>query len=420
MVGFAGNSAFWIALAFLMSAQAYGELMTVQAAVLLVVSAVTFRTHDLFFNLLTQQGYDHERAYGISRRSEIAAALLASVVVAIGAAAILLPKGQVAAFAITAGYAVLAALAANQGASIAELRQAHRGDIIARTDAMASVLWGLAALSAVFIGKLHPLLPLLLGAVPTFARSLLLARSARRFAPDRRAAAHLSKGEWTRVAQFLLGAQLTNFLKNGAVSIETVILAAFAPAPMVAMYRLARGVLGIALAALNVAYQRVYPALARATSELEFRAAVTSLERRSLLICVLTYPLSAITAFAYAWMKHDVGILQLELLTLGTFLASLPAAVQQGAFATLSLRGQHRSANLAYLIWFAVLGVGSVILLWVPRVEVFMAALIVAGLARLGYLRRCAHAPPGPAFSQESQPARESSDLAATKDASLP
>ena len=420
MVGFAGNSAFWLALAFLMSAQAYGELMTVQAAVLLVVSGLTFRTHDLFFNLLTQQARTPDQVYGITRRSELASAMLASAIVMVGAGAILLPHGQLVPFAITAGYAVLAAWGANQGAAIARLRQASRGDIIARTDVVASVLWGLAILAAIFLLRVHPLLPLLLGAAPPFARSCLLARSARRFAPDDGTKSHFTNQERRNVARFLLGAQLTNFLKNGAVSIETVILAAFAPPPLVAMYRVARGVLGIAVAALNVAYQRVYPVLARARSKAEFRAAVASLERRSLLICLVTYPLSAGTALAYAWLKPGVAILELELLTLATFVASLPAALQQGAFAILSLRGQHRSANLAYIVWFAVLGAGSSVLIWVPRIEVFMAALILAGLARFGYLRRCAHAAPGPIDPPAQPAAPEPPDPAATKGAFLP
>lgn len=392
MVGFAANSAFWLALAFLMGAQAYGELMTVQAAVLLVVSGATFRTHDLYFNLLAQHGQPHQRAYAIARGSELLAAAAATIVVCAGAAVLLLPEQRFDAFAIACSYALLAALGASQGAAIAELRHAHRGDIIARTDAVAAVMWGAAGVAAVFLERVNPLLPLLLGAAPTFGRSVLLARAARGLARPGVPLERIARGEVREVAGFLLGAQLTNFLKNGAVSIETVILAAFAPAPMVAMYRVARGVLGIAVAALNVAYQRVYPVLARAASAAEFRSAITGLERRSLAICLITYPLSAFTALLYAWMKHDVGIAALQLLTLGTFLASLPSALQQGAFAVLSLRGLHRAANTAYVLWFVVLGAGSALLLLYPRIEVFMAALILAGAARLAYLKHRARA----------------------------
>lgn len=388
MVGFAGSSAFWLLLAFLMTARGYGELMTAQAAVLLVVTALTFRTHDLFFNLVTQHGQPASQAYRAARTSELASAGLAAAIAASGAAFVLPRAGEPEGFAIVSGYALLAALGANQGAAIARLRHLQRGDVIARTDAVAAALWGAACLIALLLPRgAHAYAPLLVGATPPFARSILLARAARRLAPapDVDIAAPPPTGA---AARYLAGAQLTNFLKNGAVSIETVILASFASAPVVAMYRVARAVLGLGVAAINVAYQRTYPALVRAAGAADIRMAIAALERRSLGISLLTYPVSALTALAYAWLKPEVGIAALQLLTLGTFAASLPAALQQGAFAILSLRGEHRAANTAYVLWFAVLACGSAVLLWAPRLEVFVAALILAGAARLWYLRR--------------------------------
>jgi len=396
MAGYAASSAYWLALAFALSADAYGRMMTIQAAVLMVVSALTFRTHDLFFNLVTQHAQPPQRAYRIARRCEALAAALATVAISVGAAFVYAPEANLTALLGTMGFALLASVGANQGAAIGSLRQIGRGDVIARTEAVTAAAWGLACLSIVALRDAPVVVPLIVGAAPPSLRAILLAGRVRALS-WRQAAGPLAlqRSETKTLMRFLGGAQITNFLKNGAVSIETLILAAFASPAVVAMYRVARAALGATLAALNVAYQRAYPVLAKAGSVEQRRTAMTGLRRRSLAICLVTYPLAAALALGYALLKPGVGVVELQLLTAGTFLALVPAALQQGAFALLSLRGDHRSANTAYLLWFGVIGLGALLLTRWPAIEVFMAAIIAAALARLWYFAARARATSG-------------------------
>jgi O-antigen/teichoic acid export membrane protein len=401
MITFGGSSLYWLALAFALPTAAYGEMMTLQAAVLIVVMIFTFRTHDLFFNLIAQHGCPADVAYRRTLRIELTAGSVGAIVCTLTALA-LEPTGGGWRDAIgIAAFAFLASLAVIHGATIGKLRYLTRGDIISKTDLLTAVAWALACATVPFAHRQSAVLPLIIGSAPPATRTFALLIAVRRFLPQR---GSLAAGEAPvvevgskAVVQFLAGAQLTNFLKNASISIETLILAAFVTPAAVGMYRVARAVQGASNAAMNVSYQRIYPALARAKTPRETRQLETQLQKSSMLTCFLLYPVSAATALVYALLKPNVGIIELQLITLGSFLALLPAAVQQSSFATLSLAGDHKSVAFAYLGSLGLLALTSLALFLVPRMEVFIVGLIISGLVRLMMLRsrskRIWHAP---------------------------
>lgn len=390
VVSFGGSSVYWLALAFAMSPAAYGKMMTLQAAVLIVTTLFTFRTHDLLFNLLTYHGHSIDNAFRKGIKSEIIAVAAGTLVCSVGAF-IVYPSedARMLPFGIAA-LAFLVSIGANQGSSIAKLRYFSGGHVVAATDLLCALTWAVACISILLVKDHIPVVMLMIGAVPNALRSMILVSAACFFPspqkPEMRRPPPRQSGN-RPVVKFLAGAQITNFLKNGSVPIETIILAAFASPATVAMYRVARAVQGAPNAAMNILYQRVYPELARVRPRIERREIIRRLQRRSVAICMLTYPLSAGLALGYALLKPEVGIIELQLITAGTFLALLPAALQQGAFAILSLAGDHRSAGAAYGFSYAFLGATSLLLFLWPRMEVFMAGIIGAAFVRLWFLK---------------------------------
>ncbi len=394
VLSFGGSSIYWLALAFAMSPVDYGRMMTLQAGVLVVVMIFTLRTHDLFFNLIARHGCSPHLAYRRTLKIELTAGAAGALVCAAGAVALdQFGDGLISAAGI-AVFGFFASLGVIQGSSIGKLRYLTRGDVIARTDLLTALAWGAACASIPLFLDRGIVLPLIVGAVPSAVRSVSLLASVRRLLPQEAEpaadgpAGDVSKG-W--VSRYLAEAQVTNFLKNAAVPIETMILAAFAPATVVAMYRVARAVQGAANPALNVAYQRLYPILARLSRPDERRQAVRRLGRNSTFICLAVYPFSALISLGYSMLKPDVGLIELQLITAGTFLALLPLALQQGSFALLSIAGDHRSAGTAYLLSFCFLGLISLLLFAWPRMEIFMIGIVGGGYVRLWYLNVKSH-----------------------------
>jgi hypothetical protein len=122
---------------------------------------------------------------------------------------------------------------------------------------------------------------------------------------------------------------------------------------------------------------------------------------------MLFYPLSASVALVYALLKPQVGVIELQLITAGTFISLLCAGYQQSSFAILSIAGDHRSTGLAYIVSFAVLALSAVMLFAWPRVEIFMLGVVGASLARVWFLsarsRRTIEAMPAPAGMVETE-----------------
>lgn len=399
ILSFGGSSLYWLALAFAMSPAAYGTMMTLQAAVLVVVMIFTFRTHDLFFNLVSRHGCPADVAYRRTLRIELVAGAAGALICTLTALAIEPAGGGLGAALGIAAFALLASLAVIHGASIGKLRYLTRGDIIARTDLLTALAWAAACASIPLTYRLPVIVPLIIGSAPPAVRTLALLLAVRKFLP--RAAVQprdppIEVGS-APVMRFLAGAQITNFIKNAGVSIETLILAAFTPPAVVAMYRVARALQGASNAALNVSYQRFYPILARATAEGERTDASRRMRRNALAISFAIYPLSVLAALAYSLLKPEVGLIELQLVTAGTFVALLPNALQQGSIALLLVDGDHRAVGTGYVLSLLALGLTALVMLLWPRVEVFIAGLVAAGFVRWWYLEaKGRRAPPGP------------------------
>jgi hypothetical protein len=194
------------------------------------------------------------------------------------------------------------------------------------------------------------------------------------------------------VIRFLAGGQIVNVVKNGATSIETMILAAFAAPQVIALYRLAKSSFGVATAASNTAVQQGFFSIAKAeTIAAKFRQ-VRLLRLRLVRICLATYPLSCAFAGVYGMYKPDVTIISFELITFGVFLASLPTVLLQASFVVLSLEGKNGKVSIAYLLSLVVLLGISLALFVAPSVWLFLGALFASGLTRQLYLARCADA----------------------------
>ncbi|MBD8620613.1 hypothetical protein IFT67_16955 [Sphingomonas sp. CFBP 13728] len=385
IANFGASSIFWLALAFLIPAARYGQMMTLQAAVFLIVTALTFRTHDLVFFLVRNRGQGIDQAFRIGFAIEAVAAVVATLVCAAVAATVWPMPGATPTGA--ALLALVAGIGGAQGAAVAKLRYLVRGRSVMLADAACMVGWIAAGLTALALRNASLLTLLTVGTVPNALRTVALLAGVRRHRGVLDSAP-LASGWADRgaIIRFLGGAQLTNFLKNGSVSIETMILAAFCPPTAVAMYRLAKSTQGAASAAINVEYQRSYSALARADTHMARLAAVQHLRRKSIRLCVALYPVSATFALAYALHKPDIGLVTFQFVTLAAFVAFIPAAAQQGYMILLLQEGAHRTVNAAYILSVGLLCTLSLTLLAVPTISIFLTALIASAVARVWFL----------------------------------
>ncbi|WP_339345915.1 hypothetical protein [uncultured Sphingomonas sp.] len=385
VANFGASSVFWLALAFLVPAARYGTLMTLQASVFLIVTALTLRTHDLVFFLVGKRGFGVDRAFRTGFVIEITAALVATLICAVASATVYPMPGANVAGAALLGF--VAGIGAAQGAAVAKLRYLVRGRTIMFADGACMIAWFSAGAIA-YLLRNGPLVTLLVvGALPNAVRTVALLMGERRHHGNPGTCSDASGwAERATIARFLGGAQLTNFLKNGSVSIETMILAAFCPPTSVAMYRLAKSTQGAANAAINVEYQRGFSTLARAETHQQKRIALHRLQRVSMLLCVALYPVSALFALAYALHKPEVGIWSFQLVTLGAFIAFLPAAIQQGYMAVLFQEGTHGIVNHAYVVSVVLLCLFATTLFLWPTIWSFLLATIVAAVARVCFL----------------------------------
>jgi hypothetical protein len=389
IAGFGASSLFWLVLAFLMPAGEYGSMMTVQAPVLLVVTVFTFRTHDLVYYLTSQRGLGIERSWRIGVTIEAVATLASIAVCAAGLALfdIDLPvsghRGEVVLLAFVASLTVI------QGATVAKLRYRQRADRIIVANWVCIGGWALAG--AALLWPSHPpLTMLILGSLPQGFRSVaLLAQSRIGGSDGGETAPSVPRSE---IARYLAGGQMINVVKNGATSIETMILAAFAPPAVIAMYRLGKSTLGIATSAANVAFQQGFAAIAKAPDLARRQVQLRLLNRRSLRIALASYPLSAAFALAYGLYKPEIDTLTFEAIVLGVFVAFIPSVLIQGPFIVVTLTGENRIANFAYLLSLIVLGAVSLALFAVPSVWIFIAATFLSALSRHVYLSRRAAA----------------------------
>lgn len=396
VINFGASSLYWVAIAFLVSVYDYGVLMTAQAAILLIIALFTLRTHDMVFFLSGTHGYAIGQAWRAAFSIEIVAMAMCF---AVGAAAIFVAESASFPDRTTALlFLGLSSLVNFQQASIAKLRRLERVGAIHWANCLTLVAWACALGWLAFASKGTMGEFLLVGAAPLAVRSVVLVAGAiavrNHVPPD-----HL-RMEWGRVIRFAVSGQAVNFVKNGATSIETSILAFFvSPAP-VALYRLTKSAQGMATAFSNVAFQQGSDSIASATTLDHRRDLLRRLRVRSLRGSLATYPFAIAFAAIYAWWKPDVGLVEFELIMLVSFVAMLPQILLQGAFIVLSLAGHHARINAIYLISAVALAVLSCAMFIQPTIWVFLAALTAANVLRWLLLERAAGvvAPDGPDF----------------------
>ena len=385
IANFGASSIFWLALAFLMPATRYGQMMTLQATIFLIVTAFTFRTHDLVFFLVRKRGQSIDDAFRVGFAIEVAAGILVAPLCAAAIAAVWTTPGTTPAGA--ALLALIAGIGSAQGAAVAKLRYMVHGRSVMLADATCMAGWIAAGCCALVLREASLLTLLAIGTVPNALRTIALLAGVRHHR-TRTGSEPVISGWVDRnaIGRFLGGAQLTNFLKNGSVAIETMILAAFCPPTAVAMYRLAKSTQGAANAAINVEYQRSYSALARAETHPARLAVLHHLQRQSIRLCIALYPISAVFALADALHKPEIGLVTFQLVTLAAFVAFIPAALQQGYMILLLQEGAHNTVNAAYIVSVGLLCALALALFAVPTIWIFLAALIASAVARLGFL----------------------------------
>jgi hypothetical protein len=384
IAGFAASSLFWLVLAFLMPAGEYGSMMTVQAPVLLVVAVFTFRTHDLVYYLTSQRGFAIERSWRVAVTIEAVGAILCWGVSILSVRAFYpslffkSPDWQLALFAFLASLTVI------QGASIAMLRHGASARPIIWANVGCIVAWlGVAVALLAFPSRL-PMLMLIIASVPQGVRTVILLVFSS-FAGERPEGLPRPVSR-RQVTRFLASGQMVNFVKNGATSLETMVLSAFAPPQVIAMYRLAKSSLGVATAASNIAVQQGFFSIAKATAGAGKLRQVRLLNIRLIRICAANYPLAVAFAFIYSFYKPEIDFVTFEAITFGVFLASVPSVLLQTPFVVASLEGKIGIANTAYILSLVVfLGV-SALLFVVPSVWLFLVATLVSALARQVYL----------------------------------
>jgi hypothetical protein len=385
----AAGSLFWLALAFTMSPYDYGRMMALQASVLLVGLLLSFRTHDLVFYLMNSLRFSLERGFRIAAWIEWLTTIIGVAFIISSLSIYFYISGEKVSTLGLVGFSVLSTIGSNQGAAIAKLRYSHLDRTILRADTICVACW-LAALATVPLAQsLSSAVILMVGAAPTAVRAAWLTAMALmapagdaprpRFVPPRQ--------NVPVIVKYLLSGQATNFVKNGAVSLETLILAAFVNPRIVGLYRIARGALGVSTAALNVLYQKAFPKLARSPSPEDARQIARQLGRNSVLLQLSIFPLAAVVVFAYGATRPDATTPELLLLLVGILVTQIPVALQQSSFAVLSLAGRHHTVSLGFLFSFGVLAaVAGLMFVW-PSLLTFLLGLTLANLVRFGWLR---------------------------------
>lgn len=382
------GSLFWLIAAFVMSSSVYGAMMSVQAAVLVVVMAFSLRTHDLFFFLIDSNGMTAKRTYFALIKFELFSVLASSCLVAV--ASFIYFAGDITPALAATLFALAASLGSSNGTAVAEARFSRRNREILIADAICLAFW-LAALGAIVFGpQPDPSVVLVIGAVPLAARTaFLIVRTARMAARQATPGDRGPSLEHRRtMITFLAAGQSANFLKNASISIETVLVALFFNPATVALYRIARAALGLSSSALNVTYQRTFPKLAAATSREETSRLARLLERRSLLLQLCAFPVASGIGYVYATTHPEVSHVMIQLVTAGLLLSLLPVALQQGVFAVLNLKGRHHQVSFGYVLALAGLALAALATALWPRLWVFIAGLTLANFLRLAWLRR--------------------------------
>ena len=373
VASFGAGSVYWLMLAFVISSASYGRLlMTLQAIVLLVTSSLTFRTQDLFYNLLMKHGVKARRAWRMTNSIELFASIAAFLTAFIavswtsGGGAESQPALWI--------YLALASLAVLQQASGARLRQSGHQAWLVTCDLISCLLWACAIAALIADVEREPIEMLLIGAIPQACKSvLLLGRAAFLDDPDDGVASVSIR----HVARFLAEGQVVNVIKNGATSIEVIILSFFASPSVIAMYRLSKSAQGAGVAAANIAFQQGLHSIAKSGSPAEQLRLSRQVRKRGIRIALASFPLACVVLIAYAIQKPEIDVYVIMAINVGVFLAFLLAVMLQGSFMILSLNDRQMQITFAFGLSMIAFITISLLLFEYPSVYVVILASVL-------------------------------------------
>lgn len=386
---FAASSFFSLALAFVLAPSLYGQMMTWQAAILIVSSFLTTRTYELFFHLQSKHDVDGRRAFWTSVRIETLSSLVIVAACAVGAVFAGMASASFPGVADVTTLAVLIAFGTMQGGSVAWLRHTGQWGFVAAADFTCILTWAAALAILIFSGIRDPLTLLLLNALAQGVRAAsLFAACVVTFGRNRASHKRGNSPELGKVLKFIAGGQVANALKNGSTSVETIIVAVFFGPVTVALYRIARALIGLPTAALNVLLQKSYPTLTRSTPGFERQQARQKLAHRSIQVALILYPLAAGIGIVYALIKPEVDLIQFQLVLAACYLTLIPAAQQQAAFVLLSVNGDHAALSVAYIVAFVFLLSCVGLLTLVPSLTIFLLSVFGAAVIRAWIINR--------------------------------
>ena len=384
IAAFGGSSAFLLLLAFVMPAKDYGTLMQCQAVFLLITAVFSFRTYDLFFYLQKNYGYDETSAYAQTFCYEW-------LLVGLSFTTLCVARSVFEAFGYTLDFipllfvplALLSSIVIVQGTAQAVIRAQKQDNLIAFGNLLQGGAFGAAFLYVLLAQRLRIDILLLILLAANAIRPVFLCLAALTLGRIKNPIPSTREIRFKLVASYLFSGQLTNFLKNNLISVETLLLGWGAGAESVAVYRLARSFLNFVTTLLNIIYQRTYRALLsiEGTGK-DLSKALKRVDAQSVKIWAGATPVVLFSVWTFVWLKNDASYQQLLLVVLLLSVVILINALQQSLFANNALQGNFGIINKAYCANIAVLILGYVLVAKHMPMYGFIAMVFTGALVR--------------------------------------
>jgi hypothetical protein len=392
---FFATSLYWLFAAFRLSATEYGQMMQLQALIIIVTAIFSLRTHDLVFYLQKSHSWELRRSFYFAQSLEIALVVLSTA-----SAISLLLLNSILSEPVRADVDLVTwttiSLLANstliQGSSLAYLRAQHLDVKIAKSDLYAIGAWGAALLLLAIWKNPKPQEVLVVGFAASAIKPMALwivsrATPTVRLSRESMPMKTINKKE---VCYFLLGGQLTNMLKNGMISIETLLLGLMMSPESVAIFRVSRSFFGLTTAMLNITYQKTFRELVKQKTDMEIKLTITRFNSKSLKLWAISIPPIIVASFLFSYLKNDAAYSELPFITLLISIAFLPIAVQQSDYALLTLGAKFKKISIAYIVGGGVLLLSALSLNSQMTLPLFVLIIGVANFLRYWFIRYAA------------------------------
>ena len=385
---FAFTSLYWLICVFKITPANYGHMMQIQAFVLLVTAVFSLRTHDLVFYLHKSHSWSLRQSFNLAQTLEFALIIIsATSTLAISALINWSSNTQILTDDIFTSILIsfIANITLLQGASLAYLRAQHLDINIAWSDFFNICAWVVALTWLIRIEE--PSIIEVLGAAFTAAAIkpislLIISRKSSLFIPFQ-IKSKVTNFDRKSIGYFLLAGQLANTMKNGLISIETLLIGRLLTAESVAVFRIARSFLGLTTALLNISYQKTFRELVKIKEKSELKKVIKLMNISSFKLWAFSIPIICIASVLFSLINESIIYKQLPEITLITALAYLPVALQQTYYARLSLEALFNSINKAYIIGLVVLLVSCLIAATFITLPLFIFIILVANFSRL-------------------------------------